>query len=147
MLKYYKDFINEKINSDIYYHGSKKHISQQDLKDGVMYFSKDYEFAKSYSAEKYKQKKTIVMQANLDLGNKILLDTQDDILITIADKLGLDFEDYAQAEFIEQEGVVKELKKLGYTAAILWDFSFKNDFDEDLVYIVFNAKKQVKMLK
>jgi hypothetical protein len=69
------------------------------------------------------------------------------VLEDIATKLGMDPDRYSAAEIIEQPKVISELKKLGYDSAILPDFGFMSDFDEFDAYVVFDAKKQVKIVQ
>jgi hypothetical protein len=77
--------------------------------------------------------------------NNILRDKK--ILHIIAEKKGYNVYDYfSEAELVEQPGIVDELEKLGYDSAIFSDFGFLSDFEEFDVYIVFNAKKQVKII-
>ena len=59
----------------------------------------------------------------------------------------MDPDNYSAAEIIEQPKVIPELVKMGYDSAILPDFGFMSDFDEFDAYVVFDAKKQVKIVQ
>jgi len=131
-------------NNKIFYHGSNMVIRQKDLESKVMYFTDNYDEAVGYSVNKHNISNPNVISANLIMTN-ILRDKK--ILHLIAEKKGYNVYDYfSEAELVEQPGIVDELEKLGYDSAIFSDFGFLSDFEEFDAYIVFNAKKQVKII-
>jgi predicted DsbA family dithiol-disulfide isomerase len=139
----FESFLNESASSKIFYHGGKKLLKQSDLKPEIMYFTDDAQQAASYSTERHLSSANNVTKANLSM-NKTLKDY--DVLLQVAKGLGLDPDKYTTAEIIEQPKVVAELTKMEYDSAIFSDLGFMSDFEEFEAYIVFNAKKQVKIL-
>ena len=130
-------------NNKIFYHGSSTVITQKDLKPKIMYFTDNYDEAVGYSVYRHNISNPNVISANLIMNN-ILRDKK--ILHIIAEKKGYNVHNYfSDAELVEQPSIVDELEKLGYDSAIFSDFGFLSDFEEFDIYIVFNAKKQVKI--
>lgn len=139
-----RGYMNEsKLNDKVFYHGSNMVITQKDLKPEVMYFTDNYDEAVGYSVNRHNISNPNVISANLIMNN-ILRDKE--ILYLIAEKKGYNVYNYfSDAELVEQPGIVDELEKLGYDSAIFSDFGYLSDFDEIDAYIIFNAKKQVKI--
>jgi len=128
----------------IFYHGSDIVITQKGLKPKPMYFTDNYDEAVGYSIYRHNISNPSVISANLIM-NKTLRDKK--ILYLVAEKKGYNvYNYYSDAELVEQPGIVDELEKLGYDSAIFSDFGFLSDFEEFDAYIVFNAKKQVKII-
>ena len=145
-MKYVKTFaifLNESVGDTVFYHGGKKQLSQQDLKSEVMYFTDDIKQAASYSTERHQSQVGAITKAMLNM-RKPLKDY--DILDKVAKKLEINSDNYSAAEIIEQPNVITELIRMGYDSAILPDFGFASDFDEFDAYVVFDAKKQVKIV-
>ena len=140
----YEAFLNESTGNKVFYHGGKKVLKQQDLKSGVMYFTDDIQQAMSYSTERHQSRVTEITKAVLTMKKSL---TDYAVLDTVAKKLGMDPDNYSAAEIIEQPKVIPELVKMGYDSAILPDFGFMSDFDEFDAYVVFDAKKQVKIVQ
>ena len=140
----YEAFLNESTGNKVFYHGGKKVLKQQDLKSGVMYFTDDIQQAMSYSTERHQSRVTEITKAVLTMKKSL---TDYAVLDTVAKKLGMDPDNYSAAEIIEQPKVIPELVKMGYDSAILSDFGFMSDFDEFDAYVVFDAKKQVKIVQ
>lgn len=143
-VKTYESFLNESTGNKVFYHGGKKVLKQQDLKSGVMYFTDDIQQAMSYSTERHQSRVTEITKAVLTMKKSL---TDYAVLDTVAKKLGMDPDNYSAAEIIEQPKVIPELVKMGYDSAILPDFGFMSDFDEFDAYVVFDAKKQVKIVQ
>jgi len=140
-----RGYLVESTNDNkIFYHGSDIVITQKDLKPKLMYFTDNYDEAVAYSVYKHNISNPNVISANLIMNN-ILRDKK--ILHLIAEKKGYNvYNYYSDAELVEQPGIVDELEKLGYDSAIFSDFGFLSDFEEFNAHIVFNAKKQVKII-
>jgi hypothetical protein len=143
-IKLFEDFLNESVTNKIFYHGGSKTLRQQDLKSEVMYFTDDLQQATSYSTERHQSSTAAITKAKLSMKKPV---TDFTVLEVIAKKLGMNPDNYSAAEIVEQPKVVSELTKLGYDSAILPDFGFMSDFDEFEAYVVFDAKKQVKIVQ
>ena len=143
-VKTYECFLNESAIPKVFYHGGRKTLIPSDLKPEVMYFTDDPQQAASYSTERHQSTIAAITKAKLIM-KKTLTDYS--VLEDIAKKLGLDPDRYSAAEIVEQPKVISELTKLGYDSAILPDFGFMSDFDEFDAYMVFDAKKQVKIIQ
>jgi hypothetical protein len=143
-VKTYESFLNESAGNKVFYHGGGKTLRQQDLKSEVMYFTDDLQQATSYSTERHQSSTAAITKAKLSMKKPI---TDFTVLEVIAKKLGINPDNYSAAEIIEQPKVISELTKLGYDSAILPDFGFVSDFDEFDAYVVFDAKKQVKIVQ
>ncbi len=142
-VKTYESFLNETVGNKVFFHGGEKLLSQKDLKSNVMYFTDDIKQASSYSSQRHQSKSAAITKATLTM-KKPLEDYN--VLEVIAKKLGFDPDRFSAAEIIEQPKVIPELVKMGYDSAILSDFGFVSDFDEFYAYVVFDAKKQVKII-
>ena len=140
----YEAFLNESTGNKVFYHGGKKVLKQQDLKSSVMYFTDDIQQAMAYSTERHQSRVTEITKAVLTMKRPL---TDYSVLDNVAKKLGMVPDNYSAAEIIEQPRVIPELAKMGYDSAILPDFGFASDFDEFDAYVVFDAKKQVKIVQ
>lgn len=127
----------------VFYHGSKNKISQKDLKPEVMYFTDDYDEAVGYSTNRHGISNPIVISAKLIMRRTL---RDEEVLHSVVKSMGYDTDEYSSAEWIEQPKVVDGLKKLGYDSAVFPDFGFLSDFNQFDAYIVFDAKKQVKII-
>lgn len=127
------------LSQNMVYHGGAQKLTREKLKNDLLYLSTDYNFSAGYSTQRSGASEPQVTSGIILINNP----APADIVEQVASKLGFTTDSYSQAELVEKGEVANELRKMGYDGALrLWDFGFESDFDEALVDIVFDAKRQ-----
>jgi hypothetical protein len=128
------------------FHGSRE--PKLNLRSGLFYGVRDFGFAASYAVAKGANKHGFVHTLDFRF-NKL---AHEKVVYDIANELNVDLgvshavtvpeqhHGYYRQEF---DVVVKRIKQLGYDGITGYDFGFRDDFEELVVWLVFDAVKQI----
>jgi hypothetical protein len=130
--------------STVFYHGNSRKLSQKDLRNEIMYFSDDYTEAISYALHNHHLTTSHIMYANLTMKN-ILSDIS--VLHKVSSTLGYGVTyKHTASMILKLDGVVKKLIEMGYDSFAFNDTGFMTRVGDFNTFVVFDAKKQVRIL-
>lgn len=122
------------------FHGSSEHTLR--LEAGPLYGARDFGFAASYGLERAAEDYAFVHTLDFQFTNLCDRDT----LLQLFDNHGIEPWPSAAGVFIDNPEFMAILVEAGYDGLTANDFGFRSDFEEQPVWMVVDAAKQVTII-